>query len=266
MNAQPDASAPAVTDGLRARTGPRSTGRLSRTRFVRTVGIAVAAVLSTSACAAGQLAQTADEKPSIDGVNRTVGAIDLRAVSIQAPDTGTPAYVAGTAAKLQIVFVNTSNKSDTLTSITSSAVGGWAAFTDYVDAFHVQQARLSPSSTLSPSSAATTSAAAPGSTAATSSKPGSSSGRLLPLPSVSRTAPLPKGVRSVLLPPDQRLSFGTPEAKGAILLLPVTEVIRPGSTIRVTFTFQAAGSITVPVPVQLGTNVPAQVGGAGATD
>ncbi|MDQ2796163.1 MAG: hypothetical protein M3Y06_03225 [Actinomycetota bacterium] len=237
----------------------------------------------TSACAAGQLAQTADEKASIDGINSSVGSIDLRAVSIQPPDVGTPAYVAGSAAKLQIVFVNNSNSPDTLTSITSSAVGGWSAFADYSDAYHVQQAALLPKTagavpppTIGPSSPTAASGAASstargGGTGAATGSPGapasrgSSSRRPVPLPSVSRTAPLPKGVQSVLLPANARLAFGTPEAKGAILLLPVTKPLRPGNAVQLTFTFERAGSVTVVVPVQLGTSVPSELGSAPAT-
>lgn len=291
---QPDRSAPVVPSA-------HMSGRYGRRRIARVIGLTLGAALISSACAAGQLAQTADQKASIDGVDKSLGSIDLRAVAIQAPQTGTPAYRPGTAAQLIIVFVNDGAGPDTLTSITSPAIGGWAAFSNYVDAFHVEQARNAalnasgsntpgpppsdlpttaqpssaqassglPLSTPPPSARATSPGSPTGSRAPTRganpSSPGpvrrSATGTTLPVPSVSPSAPLPTGTRSVALPRRQRVSFGTPDATGALLLLPITQILRPGTTVPITFTFSGAGSITFAVPVQLGTSIPEPVGG-----
>lgn len=211
----------------------------------RTIGLAAALALLTSACAAGQLAQTAEQKASIDGTNKSVGPIDLRAVAIEAPPIGTAAYRPRTAAELKLVLVNTSTKQDTLTSITTSAAGGWATFANYSDAFHVQQARAAAvDGTTSPS-------AAPSSSPSPSSSRRPSKSSSAPLPKSSSA--LPKGSQLVVLPPGNRVSFGTPEATGAILLLPLTKALYPGSTANITFTFTNAGSVTFAVPVQLAT-------------
>lgn len=99
---------------------PPQTRRL-RSRLA--VGIAVVAALVTSACAAGQIAQTANVKPSLDGVDRTFGHIAIRGLSIDAP-TG-PSYQPGSTAGISVVLVNTGHQADALTGISTSAASGW---------------------------------------------------------------------------------------------------------------------------------------------
>lgn len=89
------------------------------------IGLAVAAALLASACAAGQQAQTADEKPTLDGTNADVGAIALRAIAIEAPTQ--VSYKPGDDAPISIVLVNNGSKPDTLTSVRSSEASGWSA-------------------------------------------------------------------------------------------------------------------------------------------
>lgn len=190
-------------------------GRI-RGRIARSIGLAAAAALVTSACAAGQVAQTADQKSTIDGVNASVGDIGLRAVSIEAP-TDMPSYPRTSDAQLKMVLVNDGSTADTLTSIATPVATSWANFLDLTDAFEVQQSSLY------------------------AAKHG--------------TAPddsLPKGLRSAVIAPDARASFGTPEAKGAILLTGLRKEVFPGTSFKITFTFAKAGKITVTVPVQVG--------------
>ncbi|HEV7205746.1 MAG TPA: hypothetical protein VGN18_14145 [Jatrophihabitans sp.] len=118
MNSEP------VTEGPRPRGGIAGTG-LTR-RVAARLGVAVVATALTAGCAAGQQAQTANEKPSLDGTNATVGSIGLRGLAIQ-PPTG-PAYDTGAAAPLTVVLVNSGSKADKLTSITSSAFGSWGSY------------------------------------------------------------------------------------------------------------------------------------------
>lgn len=119
MNAEP------VTEGSRPRGGIAGT-RLTR-RVATRLGAAVLATALTAGCAAGQLAQTAEQKPSLDGTNATVGSIGLRGLAIEAPTSG-PAYDTGAAAPLAVVLVNSGAKADKLTSITSAAFGGWGSY------------------------------------------------------------------------------------------------------------------------------------------
>ncbi len=56
---------------------------------------------------------------------------------------------------------------------------------------------------------------------------------------------------SVPIGPGQRISWGVPEATGALVLTGAKRAIYPGSTIPITFSFTDAGAVTVAVPVQI---------------
>ncbi len=101
-----------------------ATTRRRRVLLPAVAGLALA--LSLSACAAGRDAQTADQKPTQDGVNADIGTIALRGVAVQ-PPSGT-SYKAGSNAQLSLVLVNNGSATDRLTAISTSAAGGWSAY------------------------------------------------------------------------------------------------------------------------------------------
>ena len=175
------------------------------------LGVAVAAALATSACAAGQQASTANERPTIDGVDGTVGAINLRGLNIEAPSAGSVSYPVGSDVAVKLVIVNNGQQPDQLKSITSAAFSGWHAYAS-TDQAEAVIAESSPSATTTPTTT-------------------------------------PTG--SVKIAPGTRKSWGTPEAKGALLLLGTTRVLHPGTAVRITFTFAQAGSVTLAVPIAL---------------
>jgi copper(I)-binding protein len=123
-------------------------------------------------------------------------------------------YAKGSSAQLQMVLVNIGSKPDTLTSITSPAFSGWGSL---------------------PMSSASASPLALSSTSA-GTLPGSAG-----------------GTQKVALPPNIRVSYGVPDATHVLQITGIKQVLWPGSAIRVTFTFQRAGSKTVVVPIQLTT-------------
>ncbi|WP_375486460.1 hypothetical protein [uncultured Jatrophihabitans sp.] len=106
--------------------------------------ILVAAALLTSACAAGRVAQTADQKPSIGGVNANVGSIGVRNLLIQAPTQGA-SFPKGSTLKLTVVLVNNGTSSDLLTNISSSAVSGWGAYSSVAAGNQVAEGGPAPS-------------------------------------------------------------------------------------------------------------------------
>jgi copper(I)-binding protein len=192
------------------------------------IGLAVAAALLTSACAAGQHAQTADEQSTLDGVNASVGTIDLRALVIEAPAGSTVYYPVGSDLQLKLVIVNNATRPDRLTSITSPVARDWGAFNTTADADQVVSAHAAPT--------------LPSSTAPASS-----------------AAPLPTALKSVTITGNGRVGYATPEAKGALLLVHATRQVYPGTSVPLTFTFANAGKITVQVPVALSAVPPSSV-------
>jgi copper(I)-binding protein len=213
------------------------------------IGLAVAAALFTSACAAGQHAATADENNTVDGTNASVGSIDLRAIVIEAATGSTIAYQPGSDMALKIVIVNNAGQPDDLTSITSPAFNDWGTFASTSDASEVvaaHAAALSPAAPAPAASSAAGSGAASGSAAA-------------PSQSSVPAAQLPTPRRSVTIAANGRVGFGTPEATGVLLLMDTKGDIYPANSIALTFTFANAGSITVPVPVSVSNGMPSAV-------
>jgi copper(I)-binding protein len=215
------------------------------------VGLAVAAALVTSACAAGQQAATANEQSTIDGANASVGTINLRAAVLEAPSGNTAFWPAGSDVALKVVIVNNGTKPDRLVSVTSPAFSDWGAYAttqqaDRVVNAHAAAAASTSAPASSSSPAESSSAGAPASGSATGSATESAS------PTATRTAkpkPLPSALQNITITPGSRLGWGTPESTGALLLIHATQVLYPATTIQLTFTFQNAGTVTFAVPV-----------------
>ena len=187
-------------------------GAARRRRTAGFGAIAVAAALLTSACAAGRVAQTENQRPSITGANAQVGAIAIRDLTVVAPQ-GT-SYPKGSALRLVGVFVNNGTSSDALTGITSASFTSWGAY-----------------SSITAGDEVVADAAASSSAAATSSAPQAS--------------------QSVPIAGNSRVSYGVPDATGSLLALGTKAVIYPGTLVSMTLTFSRAGTITVGVPVNI---------------
>jgi copper(I)-binding protein len=213
--------------------------------------VAVAAALVTSACAAGQHAQTDQERATLDGTYASVGKIDLRGLAIVAPSGAS--YSVGSAAPVKLVLVNSSAgrtaKADQLVGITSPAASGWAAYATQADAAAATAAASTPAgATITSTLNATNTAPA---TAGESIASGASNSATA-TPSAPSAAPPP--LTSVPIRPGQRVSWGVPEATGVLLLVGLKRVLYPGTTVSMTFSFADAGTVTVAVPVELSAN------------
>lgn len=94
------------------------------------VGLAVAATLATSACAAGQRSETSEELPTLDGINADVGKVALRGLAVLTPDAAT--YPKGSNPQLRLVIVNNGPSTDQLTSVSSSISTGWGSYANQI--------------------------------------------------------------------------------------------------------------------------------------
>ncbi|MEV1292218.1 copper chaperone PCu(A)C [Pseudonocardia sp. NPDC049635] len=97
-------------------------------RPVRTLAGAAGAVVLTglllSGCGAGQISQTAQQVAATNGVNTSVGSVDLRDVQIaypEAPAGGAELYAPGSSAPLRATLVNSGSVADRLVSVSSPA-------------------------------------------------------------------------------------------------------------------------------------------------
>ncbi|MBN9737010.1 MULTISPECIES: copper chaperone PCu(A)C [unclassified Pseudonocardia] len=108
-------------------------------RPLRTLaGVAGAVALSgllLSGCGTGQLSQTAQQVAATNGLNASVGDVDLRDVQIgypQAPASEAALYARGTAAPVRATLINTGATADRLVSVSSPAAGSVAVGGDRV--------------------------------------------------------------------------------------------------------------------------------------
>ncbi|AZI58774.1 hypothetical protein EH165_12160 [Nakamurella antarctica] len=89
----------------------------SRLRFVPAAGVALALVLS--GCAAGQIAQTANQVAAVDGANGDSGKIGVRNVLLATAPTG--GYPAGSDIPMSLVITNSALTADKLVSVSTPA-------------------------------------------------------------------------------------------------------------------------------------------------
>ncbi len=205
-------------DGPAPRYAVRVSLPVSRFRAALAAVCAAGCVLLTSACGAGQVAATAEEKPSLDGTYGGVGNMRIEGVAFRSPSG--VSYPAGAAVPLIAYIVNNGQSADQLVKVSSPAFpGGW----DVVS---------TPSLLAGPSGAPSSSAP----TQATNGQPqtiGAGSAVGFGLQNLS-----PSGA-------------GSPESL-VLLGYKGPQPLFPGTAEKVTFTFANAGQATLTVPVQIG--------------
>lgn len=204
-------------------------------------GLVVVGGLALAGCGAGQIAQTAQQKPTVDGQMAQVGPIAIRDAALEYPAGGV--YERGSDARLRMVVVNTGIAPDTLVSASSPVA------TD-VTISQGASAEAAGGGTPEPSASASETASpseTPTDTASGTAEPsGSASGTPSAGASGSAAAPTPENAR-IQIPPNNYVSFR--EDGPRVLLTGLTQQLRPGQNLRVTLTFENAGSVTMTIAV-----------------
>jgi hypothetical protein len=196
----------------------------------RVTAAAIGAALLLSACSVGQRAATSIEIPVVDGVQASVGPIDLRDITIATPPNGS--YAAGSNARVQLVIVN-EGAADKLVSVSvdPKIAAGALLFTSN---FTATEAGPLPS-------------ASPSATASTSATPSAS-----PSPTIS--LPVDGSIPAFDLPSGENTVIGLLDSEPVIQLMGLVSPLYPAMSIPITFTFANAGSVTVQVSVHLTTS------------
>jgi len=200
------------------------------------VGITASAFLLTG-CSAGQIAQTVQQTPSIDGEQAEVGNIAIRAAGIASPESGT-SYSKGASAPLRMVIVNRGGQQDTLVSVTSPVTSG------------SQLSAATSASGSSSGSGSSDSASVSASSARTASPSTSDSGSASPAASGSGSS------APIVLPGQQSVQIGMSTGTATVMLTGLTAELFPAQSVPVTFTFGSGASVTVVLAVQLSSTVP----------
>ncbi|MEV1145394.1 hypothetical protein [Micromonospora sp. NPDC049799] len=214
--------------------------RGSRRAALLLSGMAATTGLLLSGCGAGQVAETANKEPSVQGVNLSAANGDyvVRGLLVEFP--GVDGYKAGANATLNAVIYNDSEKPVTVTVTTESAreiviAGGAPAATAIPSASPNQ----SPSD--SPSETAAASASPSGSVSPTASPSAT--------PSATEAPAAPAGQPArIEIPPLSYVQLNT-EGQQTFQLIGLNESLRSGQNVFVTFDFGNGVTVTGPAPV-----------------
>jgi hypothetical protein len=171
-------------------------------------------VLAMAGCGAGQIAQTAEEVPVVNGASGEAGPLAVRNAQLAFPATPDGVYRRGSDAPVLLAIVNSGQTDDRLVSATSP----------------VSTVDIVGDNTMTARQSVYT--AAVGGQASRPSSPPSTSGLPTSTPSTSRSV--------AIAPPTGTLS---------IALRNLTQDIAPGQTARVTLLFQNAGEVALDLPI-----------------
>lgn len=223
----------------------RSTSRVragARRHVLVAAGLGIVVATVGAGCASGQIAETAQINPAVQGTHATVGSIALRDIQVAFPQGSV--YQQGQDARLTLVIVNAGLTDDTLTSVRTDAASDVTFATGEAGA----TPSLLPTQTESPTPSVSPSASASGTPSGTAS--GTPSGTPSGAP-VTGSHSLPAGATQASLPVPANSSVLAYGDGARITLVGLTRTVRVAESLRVTFTFRHAGSVTVTVPVRV---------------
>jgi hypothetical protein len=242
---------------------------VNRALRAATIGVLLIAPVALTSCSAGQIPQTSTQNRDKVGAMGTVGAIDVRQISLRFPTGGT--YAAGSDAELSGAVVNGGSEPDVLVSVTGEDFSGvrtsGTGSAPLATSSSLSSVPGTPVGTVAPSGAAapttsggsSSSAAAtttPGATSGTASAASGSTTQTGPTTAATGiagatgtpTATAPSSAASgsgasLALPPGTTLYFG--QNSPHLVLTGLKRALTAGQVVRITFTFQRAGSVTV---------------------
>lgn len=202
-------------------------------KLVPAVAIGVSALLGIVGCSAGQVAQTAEMEPAVNGNSGRVGTLALRNVEVAFPENGEP-YTAGDDAPLLLSIVNTGLDDDELVGVTSPAGEAELIGNPAIPGGTALQIVL-PDENTSVSATTTTSETSEAPETGESEAPSGSES-----PSATTTTESPAETEAVSPPVVGTMS---------VVITGLTADLPYGKNVPVTFEFANAGKITIQVPV-----------------
>ncbi|MEH1099732.1 hypothetical protein [Micromonospora sp. CPCC 205561] len=226
--------------------------RGSRRAALLLSGMAAATGLLLSGCGAGQVSETANKEPSVQGVNLSArnGEYAVRGLLVDFP--GVEGYKAGADAVLNAVIYNDSRNPVTVTVTTESArevviTGTGASASPSASPSGPASGSPSPEMSGSPSPEASGSESA--SPDASGSPSGSASPSAPESPSASESPAAPAGEPArIEIPPLSYVQLNTGSDR-VLRLIGLTEGLRSGQNVFLTFDFGNGVTLTGPAPV-----------------
>jgi copper(I)-binding protein len=188
---------------------------VNRALRAATMGVLLLSPVVLSACSAGQVTQTATQERDKVGAMAQAGDLTIRAVRLESPRGGT--YDSGDDAELQVAIVNAGDEPDALVGISGEGFGD-------VEFDSGSTATASPSAT-------PTATASPSATPTPTATPGSRS----------------SSDTEIEIPARATIFIGTDGA--SVTLTDLEQSLTTGQYLELTFEFEKAGEVTLPVTV-----------------
>jgi copper(I)-binding protein len=210
-------------------------------KLVPAVALGFSALLGIVGCSAGQVAQTADMEPAVNGNTGQVGEIALRDVMIAFPESGK--YQEGDDAPLVLTIVNTGATDDKLVGVSSPAGSVEILGNPSVPGRTALQVVLPADNPAAPSSESSAPETTESSTEPTETSSETSTGSSEPPADGSSSTAAPT---SVTIPEET-----VPDIVGTISLM-ITKLSADlpfGKNVPVTFEFANAGRVTIQLPI-----------------
>ena|SRR6476469_9445505 len=214
-------------------------------KLLPAVAVGVSALLGVVGCGAGQVAQTAEMEPAVNGNMAQVGKLVLRDVRVAFPDGG-KAYAAGEDAPLVLTIANTGADDDELVGVTSPAGTVEIVGTAKIPARFALQVVRPADNPNAPSSEPSSETSETSETSKTSESSASETTGAQPPTSTGEPPSSETSAPVVTTTEDQ-----TPDVVGTISLVitGLTGDLPFGKTVPVTFEFAKAGRVTVSLPI-----------------
>jgi copper(I)-binding protein len=215
-------------------------------KLVPAVAIGVSALLGVVGCSAGQVAQTAEMEPAVNGNMGQVGNLLLRDVMVAFPENG-ESYKVGEEAPLLLTIANRGGEDDELVGVTTPAGEVRIVGNAKIPARTALQVVLPADNPAASSEESTSSEESSASSESESSGESTTTTTTEEAPSTTGTST--GGQTSVTATLTQ--TEEAPDVVGTISLV-ITELTGDlpfGKTVPVTFEFANAGKVTISLPV-----------------
>jgi copper(I)-binding protein len=204
--------------------------------------LALVGGFALAGCGAGQQAQTAEQRPTVDGANVNLYPLAIRDVGLEYPPDGV--YEKGSDARLQMVVINQGTSSDALVEVRTDAAEKVTITAAGEDATPTTAAAAPPSESGTP----TTGNPSPSVTGGYEEPSGGASATATAAPAPSAT-PGEAAATRIPIPANGLVSF---RGDGpTVLLTGLTERLRASQVIRVALVFQNAGEVELDIAVSV---------------
>lgn len=212
----------------------RQTTRTLR-KLVPAVAIGASALLGIVGCSSGQVAQTAEMPPAVNGNSGQAGDLMLRNVLVAFPESGEP-YEQGDEAPLLLSIVNTGGEDDELVGVSSPAGEVELIGNPAIPAGTALQIVLPDENTSASETTTTTSESVPSSETSGAEEPGTET-------SGSETT------TTTTEAPSETEAVSPPVVGSMSLVISLTTDLPYGKNVPVTFEFANSGKVTIELPV-----------------